>query len=114
MKTRSAKAKGRRCSTEVRELFLKTNEVAEQDIIVTPSGVNGPDLLFSLQSNSKYPFVIECKNCEKLNIWKALEQAENHQRESGHEPVLFFKRNRSKIYVALDAEYFIKNFGKNK
>ena len=111
MKTSSAKAKGRRCSQEVKDLLLQAGGIADQDIIVTPSGVTGPDLLLSLSVNNRFPFVIECKAQEKLNIWKALSQAENHQKcMEHHEPVLFFKRNRSKLYVALDADYFLKNF----
>jgi hypothetical protein len=111
MRTSSAKAKGRRAGQEVKDLIVDIYQLSTQDIIVTPSGVTGPDVLLSEHAASKLPFAIECKNQEKLNIWTALEQAQSHTKcLPGYEPVLFFKRNRSKLYVALDAEYFLKHF----
>lgn len=108
MRTSSAKAKGRRCGQEVKELFLAlAPELEEGDVLVTPSGVTGPDLHLSPKAKTVYPFAIECKNQESIQIWKALEQSESHV--SGDEiPVLFFKRNRSKLYVALSADQFIR------
>lgn len=48
---------------------------------------------------------IEVKNTEHLNIWSALAQAE---RDCGDNiPIVVFKRNRSKDYVALSLEDFI-------
>lgn len=110
MKTSSAKAKGRRCAQEVRELLLKyAPELAAGDIYVTPSGVTGPDVGLSPHALGFYPFVIECKNQESIQIWKALEQAESHQdKEAPKTPLLFFRRNHSKLYVALEAEAFLR------
>lgn len=108
MRTSSAKAKGRRCSQEVKELLLASQaELSEDDILVTPSGVTGVDLHLSPKAKSVYPFAIECKNQERIQVWAALEQSESHV--GGNEiPVLFFKRNRSKLYVALSADQFIR------
>jgi hypothetical protein len=48
---------------------------------------------------------IECKHVQHLNIWDALAQAE---RDCGDNiPIVVFKRNRSKDYVALSLEDFI-------
>jgi len=52
------------------------------------------------------PYAIECKNQEKLNIWSSLEQAENNS--NGYEPLLIFKRNRSKTYVTMDMREFLR------
>ena len=102
MKTSSAKAKGRRAAQEVRQLILEIHpELKADDVQVTPSGVTGEDLKLSPAARDLLPIAIECKNVEKLNIWKALEQAESHSAE--FEPVLFFKRNRGKLYAAVDA-----------
>lgn len=109
MKTSSAKAKGRRCAQEVKELLLKSfSPLLPDDIKVTPSGVTGEDLWLSPLARVAFPYTIECKNVEALNIWKALEQAESHNPD--FPGILFFRRNRSKLYVALSAEDFMKLF----
>jgi len=45
---------------------------------------------------------VECKNQEKLNIWSSLQQAEDNAGE--HIPLVVFKRNRSKTYVAFELD----------
>ena len=45
----------------------------------------------------------ECKNQEKLNIWKALEQARN-DKPMGKTPVVVFTKNFEKQYNALNAK----------
>lgn len=113
MKSRSCKAKGRRCVQEVVELFLKLfSKFRPDDFLVHTSSVPGRDLQVSPLVSEDFPFAIECKNTEHLNIWKALEQAESHVNKQGEIPVLFFKRNRSRLYVALDAESFLKGWKK--
>lgn len=108
MKTSSCKAKGRRLSSEVKDLFhLFARDLQDGDIVVTPSGVQGPDLHLSPEAKKVYPFAIECKNQESIQIWKALQQAESHAK-TGDYPILFFRRNRSKVYVSMDAEHFLK------
>lgn len=109
MKTSSAKAKGRRCAQEVKELLHKAcSALSPGDIVVTPSGVTGPDLHLSPAAKQVYPWAIECKNVESLNVWKALDQAVSHQQGGEEVPLLFFRRNRSKLYVALEAEHFMR------
>lgn len=76
---------------------------------MTPSSVTGPDLHLSPAARQVYQFVIECKNVEKLNVWEAYQQASNHGASAPNmTPVLFFKRNNSKLMVCLDAEEFVK------
>jgi len=111
LKTSSAKAKGRRASQETKELLLKYTPFLEDgDIIVTPSGVPGPDLLFSPKALKTWPVAIECKNVEALNVWEAFSQAESHQRhyKCPTTPILFFRRNRSELMVCLKADDFMK------
>lgn len=108
MKTSSAKAKGRRCSQEVASLIENTLELPSGNIWVTPSGVTGADVILSQAVESHFPFAIECKNQESLNIWSALEQAAGHsERLPG---ALFFKRNRSELYVAMKAKDLLQIF----
>lgn len=110
MKTSSAKAKGRRCAQETKDLLLKfAPHLSADDILVTSSGVTGEDLIFSPKAREVYNFVIENKNVEALNIWKAYEQATSHKNaRPDATPVLFFKRNRTPLLVCLNAEDFLK------
>lgn len=48
----------------------------------------------------------EIKNQEKLNIWKALEQAESDC-QTPKIPVVVFKRNYSRNYLVVEFEEFI-------
>lgn len=106
VKTASAKAKGRNAAKKVKEILLKGTDLEDGDILVTPSGVTGDDLTLSPAAIRLYPLAIEVKCQETLRIWQALEQAESHAGDSDREPVLFFKRNRSKLYATVDAEFF--------
>lgn len=103
MKTSSAKAKGRRLAASVKEALLTSQDTLQDaDIAVTPSGVTGEDLWLSPAARLWFPFIIECKNQEKLSIWEALKQAESHKKEGDKRvPLLCFSRNRSDTYVAL-------------
>lgn len=53
---------------------------------------------------------IEAKNVEHLNIWNALDQSKRDAGEN-EAPVVMFKRNKSKVYVALPLDDFM-NFYK--
>ena len=48
----------------------------------------------------------ECKNQEKLNIWKALEQARN-DKPMGKTPVVVFRKNFERDYACLEFEDFM-------
>ncbi len=107
MKTSSAKAKGRRFAQEIKDLLIKyaVTRIEDEDIVVTSSGDTGEDLKLSPRARSVYPVSIECKNQEKLNIWESLKQAESNA--GIYTPVLFFRRNRSKMYAVVEAETLV-------
>ena len=71
-------------------------------------GAGGEDLIMARDARKKFPFSIECKNVERLNVWDAYEQAIANS--GNNEPILFMKKNRKKPLVVVDAEWFIKNF----
>ena len=50
----------------------------------------------------------ECKNQEKLNIWKALEQSANDCIGSHKQPLVVFTKNFEKDYCALRLEDFVQ------
>ena len=69
-------------------------------------GASGEDILLSPAARKLFPFSVECKNQEKLNIWSSLEQAETNS--GNHIPIVIFKRNRSKTFVALEFEKLLE------
>jgi hypothetical protein len=57
-------------------------------------------------ARQKFPFSVECKNTERLNVWDAYDQACANCGD--YEPILFIKKNGRKPLVVLDAESFIR------
>ena len=104
MKTRSAKNKGKRLQNSVRDILLETfkEQLEPDDIKSTTMGESGEDIQLSPAARKLFPFSVECKNQEKLNIWSSLQQAEDNAGE--HIPLVVFKRNRSKTYVAFELD----------
>lgn len=100
MKTRSAKAKGRRLQKWVAADLIDALNVAEGDARSSVMGESGRDVPLSPHAELFCPFDIECKNQEKLNIWAAIAQAEANTGE-GRWPLVVFKRNYSKPYAVL-------------
>ncbi len=108
MKTRSAKNKGKRLQNTVRDILLETfkEDLEPDDVKSAVMGDSGEDIQLSPAARKIIPYSIECKNQEKLNIWSALEQAEDNSKEST--PVLIFKRNRSKTYAVIEFKEFVE------
>ena len=112
MKTRSAKAKGRRLQNKIRDLLLEEfKELEPDDIRTAIMGETGEDIKLSPAARRKIPYSFECKNQEKLNIWDSLNQAEENSGD--YDPVLIFKRNRSKTYAVVNIEKFIELINEN-
>ena len=106
MKTQSKKAKGRRLQQWVRDLLIEKLEVHPEDIESRSMGAGGEDLIMSRSAREKFPYSIECKNQESLNIWKSYEQAQ--QNSGNYEPIVVIKRNNIKPLVLVDADYFVE------
>ena len=107
MKSRSAKNKGKRLQNNVRDLLLETfNQLEPDDIKSAIMGESGEDIKLSPAARKLIPYSFECKNQEALNIWSSLEQAETNAGD--HDPVLIFKRNRTKTYAVIDIKKFIE------
>ncbi len=110
MKPRSCKAKGRAaCIDLVEDLYRWAPDLKPGDIRVVGGGAPGVDILLSPAALKEYPYAIEVKNVEALNIWEAYKQAQSHVCNTPHLfPILFFRRNRTKLMVCLEAEHFFK------
>ena len=113
MRPQSAKAKGRRLQQQFRDLLIEKLDIHPEDIESRSMGAGGEDLVMARAAREKFPFSIECKNVEKLNVWEAYNQAiENStpSRLSGneYEPLVVMKKNNHKALVVLDAEKFVE------
>ena len=71
-------------------------------------GSQGEDIILGKQSRQLFPFSVECKNQEAVNVWKAYEQFLSQENCKGYEPLVVIKRNRHKPLVVIDAEKFVQ------
>ena len=106
MKTQSAKAKGRRLQQWIRDQLIEHLVVHEEDVESRSMGASGEDLIMARDARRKFPYSIECKNVEKVNVWDAYEQAKGNAKNG--EPLVIIKRNKSKPLALVDAEYFVR------
>ena len=111
MKTSSAKAKGRKLQDWVKNKLIEyldedhTHEL-DKEITTAIMGENGADVKLSSMCEHLFPFSIECKNQEKINIWESYKQADENSKD--YEPVVVLKRNNHKPLVLVDATYFVE------
>ena len=113
MKPQSAKAKGRRLQQQFRDLLIEKLDIHPEDIESRSMGAGGEDLVMARAARVKFPFSIECKNVEKLNVWEAYNQAKENSTPSrlsgnAYEPLVVMKKNNHKALVVLDAEKFVE------
>ena len=106
MKTQSAKAKGRRLQQWFRDLLIEKLDVHPEDVESRSMGAGGEDLIMARAARQKFPYSIECKNQESINVWKSYEQAQENSGD--YEPIVVLKRNKSKPLVLVDADYFVR------
>ena len=106
MRPQSAKAKGRRLQQQFRDLLIEKLDIHLEDIESRSMGAGGEDLIMARAAREKFPFSIECKNVEKLNVWEAYNQAKENSKD--YEPIVVMKKNNQKALVVLDAEKFVE------
>ena len=105
MKPQSAKAKGRNLQKWLRDKLLAAfNMLEEDDIRSTSMGASGEDLQLSPAARKLIPFAFECKNVEKLNIWKAWEQAQSRD----YPAALCIKKNRTEPLIVISVDTFLE------
>jgi hypothetical protein len=102
---RSAKGKGRGFQKDVARQIREYNDLSDSDVRSTAASVPGEDILFSELGRNTFPFSVECKNQEHLNIWQAIEQA--NRNAGNHTPIVVFKKNHSETYVTINFDDFL-------
>ena len=112
VKPQSAKAKGRRLQQWFRDLLINKLDIHPDDVESRSMGAGGEDLIIARAARKKFPYSIECKNQEKINIWKSYFQAQENSKE--YEPIVVIKRNNHKPLLLVDAEHFINLHSKDE
>ena len=108
MKPQSAKSKGRKLQQWFTKLLVDVLDMDEEDLESRPIVSQGEDIIMWKLSRGKFPYSIECKNQEAVNVWKAYAPAQENCKS--YEPLVVIKRNRSKPLVLVDAEHFVSLF----
>ena len=112
VKPQSAKAKGRRLQQWFRDLLINKLDIHPDDVESRSMGAGGEDLIMARAARKKFPYSIECKNQEKINIWNSYAQAIENSKD--YEPIVVIKRNNHKPLLLVDAEHFINLHNKNE
>ena len=103
---RSSKAKGRRLQNYVRDMLREIyHQLHPDDIQSQTMGMAGEDIVRTPAAKEVCTFSFECKNVERLQIWKAIDQCESNKPD-GSNPAVVFKKNGKQPYVAIPFTVF--------
>ena len=98
---KSSKAKGRRLQNFVRDMLRDVyTQLDPDDIKSQTMGMTGEDIVRSPAAKKACAFSFECKNVERLQIWRAIEQCETNKPDTSS-PAIVFKKNGKQPYVAI-------------
>lgn len=119
IKPSSAKGKGRSLQYWVCEkisnlLNIPYNQKDDECLIQSrPMGLSGVDIVLRGEAKKKFPFSIECKACEQLNISQWVEQAKTNMQDNTDWMLIFKKHSMgSEPYVLISWETFEKLYKK--
>ena len=103
---KASKAKGRRLQNFVRDMLRDVyTQLHPDDIKSQTMGMTGEDIVRSPAAKEVCTFSFECKNVERLQIWRAIEQCEENKPEDSS-PAVVFKKNGKQPYVAIPFTIF--------
>ena len=105
LKTSSCKAKGRKLQQYVAEQISNILDIPwGKDELIRSRGMgqSGVDVPVLGKAKEKFPWSVECKNTEKLNLWDAIRQARDNQQD-GTDWLLVVKKNQRSCHC--DRQY---------
>lgn len=80
------------------------------DIESRSMGAPGEDLMLSPKAKTIFPFCIECKNCESLNVRKVFDEHFEKHKQKDEIKLLVHSKNHSEPLVTLRWKDFIEVF----
>lgn len=107
MKTSSAKAKGRNLQNAVRDLIVAIlPDRLKCQARAALMGETGADIKIVGEARDYFPYSVECKNQERLNLWASWDQTTHNAGKEKLSPLLFIKKNRTEILAVMKATEF--------
>jgi hypothetical protein len=106
IKVSSAKGKGMGLQRDVCKyisdlLGIEYNPYGDDSLVASrPSGMNGTDIILRGIAKTKFPYSVECKCVESLNLVEAVEQAETNK-QSGTDWLVFHRRKALKQDIVI-------------
>ena len=110
MKPSSCKAKGRKLQQYIAEQISNILDIPwgkDELIRSREMAQSGVDVVLLGRAREKFPWSVECKNTEKLNLWDAIRQARDNQQD-GTDWMLCVKKNHESPVVVIDSMIFFK------
>lgn len=99
---RSRKNKGRQFENELAQTLREAfPDLDPADISARSMGDIGIDLLLSPIARQAFPFGVEAKRVERLNIYSAIKQAETNAKKEGLHPMVVFRKNHDRAWAAI-------------
>lgn len=109
MTPQSCKQKGRAQQQIVRDAVLETfTFLKPADVVSTPMGSTGVDLMLSTAAREAFPYAVESRKQEKLNVWQAIADAQKHADKEGLKPLAVIGRNRTEPYAVIPLKIFME------
>ncbi len=103
----SAKAKGRALVVAVKAwLLVSFPDLEDDDVLIQTTSVGGQDIHLSPKAAQRFPFALEMKNTETLQMWAALSQAKVNALKKNRHPAVIFKRNNSDTFICFPLSVF--------
>jgi hypothetical protein len=82
-------------------------DLKKEDVISTPEGMNGPDIILSDEAKKQFPYKAECKYHERIKaLYDLFQQAEGHQGEEN--PYGVFKSDKKPPLAIIHLNHFIE------
>lgn len=109
--TSSAKNKGRKAQQGVRDAILSTfPTLLADDVVSTPMGVTGADLLLSPAAQDICPYAFEVKARAKWSALEWVDQAIRHAGRSSRSltPIVVVKPDRRQPHVIVPLDHFME------
>ena len=115
MKTKSGKSKGKKLQNWTAAMigfWLNKRVGPDEEIASREMGQAGADIRLVGDALRKFPFAVECKNCENWSVHQWIEQARQNVDARVHRGWLIVaKRNRNAPVVIMDAELWFELWG---